>query len=758
MEALIHHFKIFTEGFKVPEGEVYVAVESPRGELGCYIVSDGSAKPYRMHIRGPSFVNLQTLPHMMRGGLIADAVAVISSRRPDHGRGRPLDGPASPPRTSSSRDEIIGRYPRPEVGAHPAAAPRAGAGRLRHRRRHGAHRRAGRRHAGRGARHLLVLRDVQARAGRQVPRQRLHEHLLPCSSAARSCSQHAEETLGVKAGRHHRDGLFTLEDVECIAACTEAPCLQVNYRYFHQVTHDDFDRLVDDLRAGRLDDEIPPHGTLARIRQHIPADRGRRQRRCPTAASEPVWIAAAPAPPQEARSMTVTDAPKIITTPLRPRRRAHPRRATSRPAATRACAPRCAKPPRRGRRRGEGGQPARPRRRRLPGRHQVGLLPARRVAALPRRQRRRVRAGHLQGPPPHGARSAPAHRGRPHRLLRRRRAPRRSSTSGARWPWPRSASPQALNEAYAAGYVGKNILGTDFSVDIVLHWGAGAYIVGEETALIESLEGNRGMPRLKPPFFPAAKGLYLQPTIVNNVETLANLPWIVANGGAAFAALGAETSRGTRMFAVSGHVKNPGVYEVEFGVTTFRDLHLRARSTAAASATATQLKAFIPGGASAPWFFEEHLDLPLEAGAVGKAGSMLGSGAIVVMDETTDMVQGRAGGSCASSPASRAASARRAARARRWLEKILQRILDGHGRPERPRPAARRLRQHQPRHRLAAEADHDLPARPVGGVADRLGGRCASATSSRPTSAARPESPSRSAARPTSAAPRRCAA
>src|SRR4051795_7050490 len=107
----------------------------------------------------------------------------------------------------------------------------------------------------------------------------------------------------------------------------------------------------------------------------------------------------------------------------------------------------------------------------------------------------------------------------------------------------------ALNEAYAAGYIGRNIGGSDFSLDVVLTWGAGAYIVGEETALIESLEGNRGMPRLKPPYFPAAKGLYLQPTIVNNVETLANLPWILRHSGAAFAELGAEASRGTRMFA-----------------------------------------------------------------------------------------------------------------------------------------------------------------------------------------------------------------
>ena len=238
----------------------------------------------------------------------------------------------------------------------------------------------------------------------------------------------------------------------------------------------------------------------------------------------------------------------------------------------------------------------------------------------------------------------------------------------------------ALNEAYAKGYVGKDIMGSGFSCDVVLHWGAGAYIVGEETALIESLEGNRGMPRLKPPFFPAAKGLYLQPTIVNNVETLANLPWILLNGGSAFAELGAEASRGTRMFAVSGHVKNPGVYEVEFGVTTFRDL-LYAPQYGGGIRDDNALKAFIPGGASAPWFYEEHLDLPLEAKAVSAAGSMLGSGAVVVMDETTDTVKACARlvrffarESCGKCTPCREGTD--------WLEKILDRILDGQARPE----------------------------------------------------------------------------
>ena len=239
---------------------------------------------------------------------------------------------------------------------------------------------------------------------------------------------------------------------------------------------------------------------------------------------------------------------------------------------------------------------------------------------------------------------------------------------------------QALNEAYAAGYIGRNIMGNeDFSVDVILTWGAGAYIVGEETALIESLEGYRGMPRVKPPFFPAAKGLYMQPTIVNNIETLGNLPWIVSNGGAAFAALGVDKSLGTRLFTVSGHVNRPGVYEVEFGTTTFREL-LYGEHYGDGIRHDNRLKAFIPGGASAPWFFEEHLDLPLETGAVGAAGSMLGSGAIVVMDETTDVVKAAwrivrffARESCGKCTPCREGAT--------WLERILRRMLDGYGRP-----------------------------------------------------------------------------
>lgn len=238
---------------------------------------------------------------------------------------------------------------------------------------------------------------------------------------------------------------------------------------------------------------------------------------------------------------------------------------------------------------------------------------------------------------------------------------------------------EALNEAYAAGLVGKNILGTDVSIDIVMAWGAGAYIVGEETALIESLEGNRGMPRLKPPFFPAAKGLYMKPTIVNNVETLSNLPWLLNNGTEAYKKIGTEASPGTRLVAVSGHVKRPGVFEIPQGTTTYRDLFYREEYCGGIRED-REVKMFIPGGASAPWFFADQLDLPLEGRTVGAAGSMLGSGAIVVMDETTDAVKAClrvvrffARESCGKCTPCREGTS--------WEEKILRRIYDGHGLP-----------------------------------------------------------------------------
>ena len=193
---------------------------------------------------------------------------------------------------------------------------------------------------------------------------------------------------------------------------------------------------------------------------------------------------------------------------------------------------------------------------------------------------------------------------------------------------------RAIAEARRAGYIGKNILGSGTTVDIWVHRGAGAYICGEETALLESLEGKRGLPRVKPPF-PATHGLYNKPTVVNNVETLANLPHIINRGPEWFASIGSPPkSTGTRIFCVSGHVKQPGNYEVPMGVT-FREL---IYEHAGGMRTNKPLKAFIPGGASAPFLTPDHLDVKMDFESVAAAGSMLGSGGVTVLEEGTSMV------------------------------------------------------------------------------------------------------------------------
>ena len=193
---------------------------------------------------------------------------------------------------------------------------------------------------------------------------------------------------------------------------------------------------------------------------------------------------------------------------------------------------------------------------------------------------------------------------------------------------------RAIAEARRAGYIGKNILGSGTTVDIWVHRGAGAYICGEETALLESLEGKRGLPRVKPPF-PATHGLYNKPTVVNNVETLANLPHIINRGPEWFASIGSPPkSTGTRIFCVSGHVKQPGNYEVPMGVT-FREL---IYEHAGGMRTDKPLKAFIPGGASAPFLTPDHLDVKMDFESVAAAGSMLGSGGVTVLEEGTSMV------------------------------------------------------------------------------------------------------------------------
>jgi NADH-quinone oxidoreductase subunit F len=192
---------------------------------------------------------------------------------------------------------------------------------------------------------------------------------------------------------------------------------------------------------------------------------------------------------------------------------------------------------------------------------------------------------------------------------------------------------QAIEDAYAAGLLGKNILGKGFDLELVLHVGAGAYICGEETALLDSLEGFRGQPRLRPPF-PAIAGLYAKPTVVNNVESIASVPAIISNGLSWFSAMGTEKSKGFTLYSLSGHVTNPGQFEAPLGITLRELLEISGGVR-----KGHKLKFWTPGGSSTPIFTDQHLDVPLDYEGVAAAGSMLGTKALQIFDETTCIVR-----------------------------------------------------------------------------------------------------------------------
>ncbi|GAB2995528.1 NADH-quinone oxidoreductase subunit NuoF [Saccharothrix stipae] len=230
----------------------------------------------------------------------------------------------------------------------------------------------------------------------------------------------------------------------------------------------------------------------------------------------------------------------------------------------------------------------------------------------------------------------------------------------------------AVREAYEAGYLGKDILGSGFDLDVVVHAGAGAYICGEETALLDSLEGKRGQPRLKPPF-PATAGLYASPTVVNNVETIASVPYIVNGGADWFRTMGRERSPGPKIFSLSGHVERPGQYEAPMGVTLRELLDL-----AGGMKDGIPLKFWTPGGSSTPLFTADHLDVPLDFEGAAEAGSMLGTTALQIFNETvsvpwavmkwTEFYKHESCGKC--TPCREGTY---------WLVQILQRMVAGNG-------------------------------------------------------------------------------
>ena len=234
---------------------------------------------------------------------------------------------------------------------------------------------------------------------------------------------------------------------------------------------------------------------------------------------------------------------------------------------------------------------------------------------------------------------------------------------------------KAVQEAVKKKLLGNNILGKGFNLDVVVHRGAGAYICGEESALLSSLEGERGFPRLKPPF-PAVEGLYACPTVINNVETLSTLPAIMRKGADWYSAMGTERSKGTRVLCLSGHVNKPGNYELELG-TSMRELI----EVHGGGVMGGELKAIIPGGASAPMLTKEHLDVSLDFEAIAEAGSMAGSGAVIIINDKTCIVrtclnldQFFEEESCGKCTPCREGT--------KWLVDILTRMVNGQGRED----------------------------------------------------------------------------
>jgi NADH-quinone oxidoreductase subunit F len=240
--------------------------------------------------------------------------------------------------------------------------------------------------------------------------------------------------------------------------------------------------------------------------------------------------------------------------------------------------------------------------------------------------------------------------------------------------WPGMVLERALKEAYEHGYLGPDVMGTGYALDIVLHRGSGAYICGEETALLNSLEGLRGQPRLRPPF-PAVEGLYASPTVINNVETLSNVPHILANGADWFAAIGTEKSTGTAIYSISGKVERPGNYEAPMGTTARELIDVHAGGVLGGRT----LKAWTPGGSSTPFLTAEHLDTPMDFESVAAAGSLLGTKAMMFFDDTDCIVRAAlrftrfyAHESCGKCTNCREGTW--------WLERVLRRIEAGAGR------------------------------------------------------------------------------
>jgi NADH-quinone oxidoreductase subunit F len=454
-----------------------------------------------------------------------------------------------------------------------------------------------------------------------------------------------KERTGLKPGEVSADGMFSIEEVECIGACTTAPAMQVNYDYHENLTAERIDQLLADLKAQRGADNS------ANIESVESSPLRRKDAEHPKA-TRVLTAGMLAADSRTVESYLSRDGYKTAEKALRT-----------------MTSDQLIEEVKKSGLRGRGGAG-------FPAGMKWGFVP--RQSLKPK-----YLVCNADESEPGTCKDRPLLEYDPHQLIEGMIIAGRALESHQGYIYIRgeyryllNVVSRAVEEAYARGFLGKNIFGSGWDFDLAAHTGAGAYICGEETALLESLEGKRGYPRIKPPF-PAVVGLYGCPTVINNVETLSAIPCIIKNGGEWYATLGPEKNGGTRIFSVSGHVRYPGNYEVPMG-TTLRTL---IEEFAGGIREGHQLKAIIPGGSSTPVLPADKIDTPLTFEAIAKAGSMLGSGGVIVMDETTCMVRVAqvlakfySHESCGWCVPCREGTM--------WLKKIYNRFHAGFGRPE----------------------------------------------------------------------------
>ena len=392
-----------------------------------------------------------------------------------------------------------------------------------------------------------------------------------------------------------KDGVFSLEEVECIGACTGAPAMQINYDFYENLTPATFDRLIQELDFGRRAEPVTViSGALhAREAGEIPVISKRWGIENSTKIDVFLQNGGYQALEKALKQMT----PESIIDEMKKSN--------------------------------------------LRGRGGAGFPTGMKWSFVPKDSpKAKYVICNADESEPGTCKDRPLMEMDPHQLIEGMVIAGRAIGSHQGFIYIRGEYRYvldivqgAITEAYERGYLGKNILGTGFDYDLLIHTGAGAYECGEESALMESLEGKRGYPRIKPPF-PAVVGLYGCPTIINNVETLSAVPAIILGGGEAYANLGTPKNGGTRLLCVAGHVNKPGIYEIPLGMNMKEFIYGMAGGITGGK----KLKAVIPGGSSCPLLTADEIDIPMDYDSVAKAGSMLGSGGMVVMDEDTCMV------------------------------------------------------------------------------------------------------------------------